>query len=121
MVEWVGAAVITLERLGFDSNPATNFYAGEVPMCSNLGITVSRTPRVDTTIAPKSALIASNRSKIKLTSEPERRDEEVDLFDTLEERLSFHFIVYYNERISNQLPTTTDQVITIVTVQLTLS
>src|SRR6218665_2490886 len=55
MVEWVGAAVITLERLGFDSNPATNFDAGEVPMCSNLGITVSRTPRVDTTIAPKSA------------------------------------------------------------------
>src|SRR6218665_951272 len=73
--------------------------------------------------APKFSI----RSRIKSTAEPgrERRDEEVDLhvYDTLEERpdLVSMCMLYYNARISNQLSTTKDQVIIIVTRQLTLS
>src|SRR6218665_3581601 len=73
--------------------------------------------------APMFSWIAPIRSKSRSTAEPgrERRDEEVDLFDTLEERPDLVSILQFNERISNQLPTTIEQVITIVTVQLTLS
>src|SRR6218665_2679590 len=134
MDEWVGAAVISFERLGFRSNPATNLGTGEVSKRSNLCITVSRTSRVSTCAvptapmfsctapisawaapmsacitamdslfsafiasidfvvsawaAPLSACIAPVSSKSKPTAEPgrERRDEEVDQFDPLEER-----------------------------------
>src|SRR6218665_498933 len=122
MEEWLGAGVISFERLGFRSNPATNFGTGEASKRSNLCITVSRTSRVSTCTAPMlactapmsawtapisacitamdsllSAFIASIeflvsawaapiRSKSRLTSAPERRDEALDLSDTLEER-----------------------------------
>src|SRR6218665_399495 len=52
IVEWLGAAVISFERLGFKFNPATNFGTGEASKRSNLCIIVSRTSRASTCTAP---------------------------------------------------------------------
>src|SRR6218665_2553699 len=136
IVEWLGAAVTSLERLGFKSNPATNFDAGEFSKRSNLCLTVPRTPRVSTCCAHTtpmavrpassqflvSACKASNRFWIKSTSEPERRDEEVDLSDNFEERPDLVSILcLIIIQVFQSVTTKPEQIIITETRQLTLS
>src|SRR6218665_914699 len=68
MDEWGGAAVISLERLGFKSNPATNSGTGEVSKRSNLCITVSRTSRVSTCAAPTAPMFSCTAPMFSCTA-----------------------------------------------------